>query len=139
VWRAAIAKGVGKPQAKSQSTEGSEWSSIPPVPAAAPPPRSANQLSGTPGVTRTTTSGQESDLRRGLLQPSARRQSRWVYAVVAAGVLIFLAMWFQTLRELNSFEPVYARTPVVNQMPVVVSPAPVQSPAPGPSVAPASV
>jgi HD-like signal output (HDOD) protein len=138
VWRAAIAKGVGKPQGKSQSTEGSEWSSIPPVPAAAPPPRSANQLPGTAGATRTTTSGRESDARRGMLQTPGRRQSHWVYAAVGAGVLIFLAMWFETLRDLNSFEPVYARTPVVNQMPVVVSPAPAPSPALAPSVAPAT-
>jgi HD-like signal output (HDOD) protein len=100
----------------------SQAGSIAPVSSAAPPSRSANYLPGPAAATGTTTSEQPRPLAgQAAAHASRSRQRRWVYAGVAAGILILLNLWIRTQPELDTSELVRARTPSPKEVPVVVS------------------
>jgi HD-like signal output (HDOD) protein len=134
IWRAAIAKrSFANLEPRLESAEKNQRGAIPPVPAAAPPPRSGNQLSAPAAPTRTATLGETAT--HGGQQPAVlglgNRQMRWVYAGVAATLLIVLVFWLG-----RQPAPVYARTPAPVQAPVVVSSTPRPEPAAAPAPAP---
>jgi HD-like signal output (HDOD) protein len=113
VWRAAIANhGSANAELEVESAETDQSGTA--VLSSKPASRTGNQLPGPTAATRTTTSGQP---RSGDGMAAAGYQKRWVYAGIAAGVLILLAVWFRTQPELNPTEPAYARTPAPYQAP----------------------
>jgi HD-like signal output (HDOD) protein len=131
IWRATY--GTQRGAAQSSRSETSE----PPLsrqagsrPERTPASRTANQLAGPAGTTRTTTSGQANDDLEATIPAPRFRSSRWVYAGVAAGILFLLALWFRMQPDLDDSAPVYARVATRNPIPADAPASPAQEEAP---------
>jgi putative nucleotidyltransferase with HDIG domain len=127
-WRAVLAKRrIASAGPEVEPVEATQPQFIPPVPASAPPPRTANLLPAPAAETVTATLGQPGSEDGRPVVP-AYRQRRWVYAGAAAAVVGLLALWLGTPPDL----PIRARTPAAtsSRAPVIVTPAPAPEPAP---------
>jgi HD-like signal output (HDOD) protein/ActR/RegA family two-component response regulator len=65
-------------------------------------------------------------------------QGRWVYGGSAAALVLLLALWIGTRRDLNDPLPAYARTPTEPPLPVALAPTPEKAPAPASPATPAT-
>lgn len=129
VWRAAFANGSPADTGPElESAETSQTGARSPELSNTAPTRTANCLPGPITATRSATSGHP---RRGhgmsAVPASGRRQRGWVYAGVAAALLLLLALRLGTQPELNEPLPISARTP--DEAPVSVSSTPSPEPA----------
>jgi len=136
VWRAAFAnRRAADAEPELESAEASQVGST--VLSTAPPSQTGNLLPGPAAATRTATTGRPGS---GDATP-VYRQRRWVYAGLAAGLLLLLILWHGTQPEPDQSVPVYARTLAPDPAPVVAvaaaSPASETAPAPVPEVTPA--
>lgn len=127
IWRAAFANHeLTNPDLEVESAETTESG----MASTARSSHTGNQLRGPARATRTATAGQQA---RSAVQASSFWRRRWVYAGVAAVLLFLLALRLGNQSELNSPEPVSARSPAPAEADATV---PLM---PSPGIAPATV
>jgi putative nucleotidyltransferase with HDIG domain len=117
VWRARSAnRDSANRQSHVEASETEDSGTVTPGLESAPSSRKANCLPGPMAATGSVDPEQPSE-------DSAETvpASRWVYAGVAAGVLLLLALWLRTQANFDESGRVYARTRATNQAPAVVS------------------
>jgi HD-like signal output (HDOD) protein len=123
VWRAAFANSQAgifeSEEVESTETDQSEASVL----SSATPSRTANYL---PGPAATTQTSQPLLEGRTPSVDATRQWRGWIYAGVAAGILMLLALWFTAQPEGSQLEPAYARTPARPEAPTVTSSIPSQ-------------